>query len=295
MSDSTNALVIDGGIVRRDSIPLIIPRGYVLIKTLWARWGGVDEAVRRGLVPISKSVAGYTGVGVVVETGIDADASLAGKTVSLVEVSREYMPPIRGRGFLAYYTAAPSSQLVSVSRSLCNVLLLDSSLACETLSIIEENEPHNVLITGLGVYGIITAHLLHDMGIEYNILMTRSKDTYSLIRDLGLSTVQTIVETDALVDATLDTFLVERALRETKAWLLIMHPLSAYRGLHISPFGQKMSIIGVRGRRDLAGCAERVAKKVWKSLANHISFIDGLVAPPEKGLPHLGVVYKLSS
>lgn len=295
MIGTTDALVIDGGVVRLDNIPLVVPRGYVLVKTLWARWAGVDEAVRRGLIPVSRSVAGYTGVGVVVDVGVDADASLSGKAVSLVRVSEKFMPPVKGHGFLARYAAAPSDQLVTVPRSEHSVLLLDGSLACETISAIEGGEPHNVLVMGMGTYGILVAYLLHDEGIEYSIVVSNDSDAYILARELGLSTAQAITRADAVVGATLDTFLVEKALRESGASLLVMHPLMAYRGVRVSPLGRRISIIGVSGRRSLAGCAERVAKKLWKKLSEHMSYVDELVAPPEKGLPLLGVVYRLSS
>ena len=297
MEGLVRALVIDGGDVRVDSIPLLVPRGYVLVKTLWARWGSIDEAIRRNLLPVEGPVvAGYTGVGVVIEAGIGSDTALAGKPVSPIMISKNYMPPIAGRGFASPYTVAPGTHLAVARRDTSYVFLLDAALACETLQILESRMAHSVLVVGAGTYGILSAYMLHDAGLEYT-LFTRRNTSRALVRELGLATVQSVetLSPDALVVASLDAWLVGKTLEDTKPRVLVLHPLVAYRGVYLSPLGRGIEAIGVAGGREFAGCATRLAKKAWQVLSSHVSVIKGLVPPPRERLPALGVVYEISS
>ena len=301
MEGLVSALVVDGGIVRIDRVPLVIPRGHVLVKTLWARWGSIDEVIRRGLFPVDMPVvAGYTGVGVVVETGIGSDTILAGKPVSPVRVSENYMPPVIGHGFLSPYTVAPGDHLAIVQRDPSYVILLDSALACETLEALENKSAHSVLVLGSGIYGLLAAYVLHSAGIEYAVLVRKESASYSVIRviqELGLATTQSIdsLDSDAVIAASLDTLLIEEAVKKTETRVLVLHPLIAYRGIQVRPLARDLEVVGVAGGKEFAGCAIQLVKKAWRILYNYMSFVKGLVPPPSEGLPALGAVYEVSS
>ena len=297
MEGLVSALVMDGGVVRVDNVPLVVPRGYVLLKTLWARWGSIDEAIRRGLLPVDMPVvAGYTGVGVVVETGIGSNTALAGKPVSLVRVSENYMPPVIGHGFISPYTVAPGDHLAIVQRDPSYVILLDSALACETLRVLEI-KTRSVLVLGSGIYGLLAAYLLHSTGIEYTVFVRKDSASYQVIQELGLTTTQSLnaLDSDAVVAASLDTLLVEEAVKKAETRILVLHPLIAYRGMPVRPLARSLEIVGVAGGKEFAGCAMRLVKKAWKILSSYMSFVKGFIPPPSEGLPALGVVYEASS
>ncbi len=297
MEGLVSALVIDGGVVRVDNVPLVVPRGHVLLKTLWARWGSVDEAIRRGLLPVDMPVvAGYTGIGVVVEAGIGSNTALAGKPVSLVRVSENYMPPVIGHGFISPYTVAPGDHLVIVQRDPSYVILLDSALACETLRVLE-NKTRSVLVLGSGIYGLLAAYLLHSTGIEYAVFAEKNSASYPIIRELGLTITQSLdtLDSDAIVAASLDTMLVEEAMKKAETRILVLHPLIAYKGIPVRPFARNLEIVGVTGGKEFAGCAIQLVKKAWRVLSSYMSFVKGFIPPPSEGLPALGVVYEASS
>ena len=298
MEGLVSALVVDSGVVRVDNVPLVIPQGYVLVKTLWARWGSIDEAVRRGLLPVDMPVvAGYTGVGVVVETSIGSNTSLAGRPVSLIRVSENYMPPVIGHGFISPYAVAPGDHLVTVQRDPGYVILFDSALACETLRALENKSTHSVLVLGSGIYGLLVAYLLHSAGIEYAVFVKKDSASYSVIRELGLATTQSLgaLDSDAVVASSLDTLLVEEAVKKTETRILVLHPLIAYRGIPVRPLARSLELVGVAGGKEFAGCAMQLVKKTWRVLSSYMSFVKGLIPPPSEGLPALGVVYEVSS
>ncbi len=297
MEGLVSALVIDGGVVRVDNVPLVVPRDYVLLKILWARWGSVDEAIRRGLLPVDiPVVAGYTGIGVVVEAGIGSNTALAGKPVSLVRVSENYMPPVIGHGFISPYTVVPRDHLVIVQRDPSYVILLDSALACETLRVLE-NKTRSVLVLGSGIYGLLAAYLLHSTGIEYAVFAGKNSASYPIIRELGLAITQSLdtLDSDAIVAASFDTLLVEEAVKKAETRILVLHPLIAYKGIPVRPFARSLEIVGVTGGKKFAGCAIQLVKKAWRVLSSYMSFVKGFIPPPSEGLPALGVVYEASS
>ena len=297
MEGLVSALIMDGGVVRVDNVPLVVPRGHVLLKTLWARWGSVDEAIRRGLLPVDRPVvAGYTGVGVVVETGIGSNTALAGKPVSLVRVSENYMPPVIGHGFISSYTVAPGDHLAIVQRDPSHVILLDSALACETLRVLE-NKTRSVLVLGSGIYGLLAAYLLHSAGIEYAVFVRKDSASYPVIQELGLATTQSldVLDSDAVVAASLDTLLVEEAVKKPETRILVLHPLIAYRGIPVRPLSRSLEVVGVAGGKEFAGCAMQLVKKAWRVLSSYMSFVKGFIPPPSEGIPALGVVYEVSS
>jgi len=114
-----------------------IPRGWVLVRVEWAAWTGLEEAIVAGHLGVEPGVVlGHAGYGVVVELGVAAPSWLASKKVAVGRLPAPYtipsyrkrlwalideiapLPGIVYNGWLAEYTALPSSALTEITISL---------------------------------------------------------------------------------------------------------------------------------------------------------------------------------
>ncbi len=146
-----------------------LPSGWVLIRVEYALWSGVEEAERQGLLwPEYGVTMGHSGAGVVVEaaeTGLQgyvAPAALCG-----------CLPGYSCDGWLAYYTVYPAGCLEPAPRSPLASLSLPLSLACDTTRWLSAHGASKVLVLGAGAYGVATALLLSDMGIDYTLVTSK--------------------------------------------------------------------------------------------------------------------------
>jgi hypothetical protein len=289
-----DAILVHNGTVYRDKAPLLLRRNHVLIKPLQAYWGSVDEVLRSGLEPLMEPrIAGSSGAGTVVETSVDAPPDIRGKFVALVEIGKEYFPPLNGNGFLSSYTVVPYSVVVEAPRKEYAPLLLHASLACQATDELELRDAYSVAVIGAGLFGLLVSHIAQERGLSVSIYPT-SDEGERVAKELGLrinpSLEQLGRDIDAAIISLYDVMTVERFLARNEPRVVITHPLLAFTGIRISSFSWTL-IVTPRGGKRYVGCAVRVLEKLWQKISEYIGFVEGLAPPPSYSkLPVLGLI-----
>ena len=268
----------------------LVPRGWVLLRVEFARWCPLDSAVAAGILPAENGVVmGCSGAGTVVELGVDADTSLAGKRAALLRVDERYLPPLRGEGFLASYVSVPSTHLAEVNdTSPLAVFLLDSSLACEAAS--TAADANRVLVTGGSSFGLFTALMLSDMGCKVSLYTSRSS-AKRLARSLGLEPVEKVNQRyDVVVAASLDVYTLERVLLASRPRKLLLHPVFAFHAWPSCKGCKRLEVVTLHGGE--AGCAKILLSKARRAVEENIGVVDGPSVPPWDSGPILGYVFR---
>ncbi|BES82644.1 alcohol dehydrogenase catalytic domain-containing protein [Pyrodictium abyssi] len=291
MASEYKAIVWRGEPQLEQRLPPLVPRGWVLLRVESARWCPLDTAVAAGILPAENGVVmGCSGAGTVVELGVDANTSLAGKRAALVHVDEHYLPPLRGDGFLAGYVSVPSTHLAEVNdASPLAAFLLDSSLACEAAS--KAADADRVLVAGCGGFGLFAALALADMGYRVS-LYTGSSSAKRLAKSLGLELVEKPGQRyDAVVAASLDVYMLERVLSASRPRKLLLHPVFAFHAWPSCRWCKRLEVVTLQGGK--AGCAKTLLSKARRTVEESVGVVDGLSVPPWDSGPVLGYVFRL--
>lgn len=292
MASGHTAIIWRGEPVSEPRFPPLVPQGWVLLRVDYARWCPIDDAVTAGLLPIeSGTVMGCSGTGTVLELGVDANTSLAGRRAALIRIDEDYAPPLQGDGFLSRYVAVPTTHIAEIDEiDPVSTFLLDASLACSTARRLDYAD--HVLVIGCGSFGLFTSIILADNG--YNVVVhTSGPDTQRLAKRLGLETADRVDNRryDAIVAASLNVHKVEQALSTSRPSMVVLHPVYAFYGW---PACRKCwsleTFIPMGGE---AGCARKLLERLRQIVEENIAIVEGLSPPPGIGGPILGYVFRL--
>jgi len=133
--------------------PLAIPRNWVLLETIVAGVTSFENSIAQGRVWLSYNrVPGWSGVGRVVEVGVDAPAYLRGRLVVPALFNKNHIPGMDFNGFLSTYVSIPYSSIepVNASDPIKAYLSIHAGIASKVL---EKTGEGSILIIGGGPVG----------------------------------------------------------------------------------------------------------------------------------------------
>ncbi|KSW11307.1 hypothetical protein CF15_00070 [Pyrodictium occultum] len=291
MATANPAIVWRGEPMREERLPPLVPRGWVLLRVEYARWCPLDSLAAAGAMPLENgTVLGCSGVGIVLEAGVDADTGLAGRRVAPARLSADHLPPFTGDGFLAAYTAAPSSVLAEVQGpDPIYTFLPEASLACEAAR--EAMDSHRVLIAGAGPFGLLAALAIWEEGGHVLVYAGR-REAREAARSLGLEAVEKPQSrVDTVVAATASLYTLEKLIEATVPGKLLLHPLYTQQAWPGCRRCRRLEAVVLEG--GAPGCARRLLEKARRLIESNIGVVEGLEPPPLAGGPLLGYVYRL--
>ncbi len=262
-------------LVEGEPLPLI-PPGYVLLRTRYAAWSGVEEAVRGLLLPAPHGVVmGASGAGQPLEAaGVSTPQA---RLLAPVHVPPGWTPGVANDGWLSTYTAAPLEALEEAPASPLSSLSLYFSLACEAVEHAARRGAASLLVVGGGVTGFSAALLAAEKGLRVALYTGKKLRCPS-----GCSLYSTAprLAFDAAYIASPSRWFVEAALAGARPWLVEVTPFT--RRVSLLPSGlEKVQVRVVRGER--GGCWRRLLHRWEEDVKGLVVAGDGLLVPPPLG------------
>lgn len=276
MAQSRIAMILRHGLEAAAAPFPLLPPGWVLLKTLYASWTGIEDYIAHGLYPVEKPrILGASAVARVVETTPGTE-NLAGELVAATKLTKHGIPGIDYDGFLVTHAAAPAEALEPIDEATpLHSLALHASLACDAALYLETLGAARVQVTGAGIYAVILALAARERGLSVALESPASSRLPCGLRSGKINSP------DAHVVATASPW-------KPTAEVIVTHPLAPPPAMPRGDPGREYRVYTPRGSK--RNCWEQLLRKHVNCLERITITAPGPVEPPPRE-PWMPVIY----